>query len=608
MLDYFDSPLYGDSVRFAGLANGNISYLIQPGATFSSGAFINYDGQSINRNQTDGANAELAFSDPLISSIFRARVLDVQYLNGTSLIASPIFLTPAFDYTRTEGTWTGVVARNWPVAPYLDISAARVQYTDQPAPSLVNRSADDYHLKTGVRWTLSPTVTADVGWRFNERNTEDRFVPSFNSNFFDGGFVWQPSPTFLFQANVERFIGEPSTNFAVLADVRSYSAKATYLPVPGVSVSAAGGWQVVNDIGSGVHYQAPFANAQVGWAYNNHVTLYTTLQYQGYDLDWQNLAYNDVRVMAGLRLVPDGQNLLEGESLDSLFARLKDSRVPVNSEVSVSGGYSWFGLPDLKMVTLVGGPFFDQAIGQEKNGDGSLNGWRTDVRFSNLAQGTLPWGATANFGLSGFFANYQGTTNSHCMFTAATDCTIVNIADFNSTLPNNTGPFGNLFVSTDRNVNYWGVAVDGRGGGLVSGLKDGGAAQESPPLRLGVSIRGIDQTAKLNARDPLVPSPVNYSDTLNTHYYGGYVGFERKEAFSEGWTASVDATAGLYYTDTRYQGRYSGYTAIVPAGYFAESGWVNYGTERGSFIGSLRLDVKRQLGWGTVGLYGQGEY
>ena len=158
MLDYFDSPLYGELVRFAGLANGNISYLIQPGATFSSGAFINYDGQSINRNQTDGANAELAFSDPLISSIFRARVLDVQYLNGSSLIASPIFLTPAFNYTRTEGTWTGVVARNWPVAPYLEISGARVQYTDQPAPSLVNRSADDYHLKTGVRWTVSPRL------------------------------------------------------------------------------------------------------------------------------------------------------------------------------------------------------------------------------------------------------------------------------------------------------------------------------------------------------------------------------------------------------------------------------------------------------------------
>ena len=35
---------------------------------------------------------------------------------------------------------------------------------------------------------------------------------------------------------------------------------------------------------------------------------------QGYDLDWQNLAYNDVRVMAGLWLVPDGQNLLEGRA------------------------------------------------------------------------------------------------------------------------------------------------------------------------------------------------------------------------------------------------------------------------------------------------------
>ena len=125
-----------------------------------------------------------------------------------------------------------MVARNWPAAPYLEISAARVQYTDQPAPSLVNRSADDYHLKTGVRWTLSPTVTA-TGWRFNERNTEDRFVPSYHSYFFDGGFIWQPSPAFLFQANVERFIGEPSMIFAVLAYVRRYPQRPPIFLFPG---------------------------------------------------------------------------------------------------------------------------------------------------------------------------------------------------------------------------------------------------------------------------------------------------------------------------------------------------------------------------------------
>ena len=47
---------------------------------------------------------------------------------------------------------------------------------------------------------------------------------------------------------------------------------------------------------------------------------------------------------------------------------------------------------------------------------------------------------------------------------------------------------------------------------------------------------------------------------------------------------------------------------MIPTGYFEEYGSVNSGLERASFIGSVRLDLKQQLGWGAIGLYGQGEY
>ena len=150
-----------------------------------------------------------------------------------------------------------------------------------------------------------------------------------------------------------------------------------------------------------------------------------------------------MRVTAGVRIVPDGQDLLNGESLESLAARLADARRPANADLTVSAGSSWFALPDMKMVTVVGGPFFDQALGQETNGSGNLNGWRTDARLANFAEGRLPDGTPASFGVSGFFANYQGTTQSHCMYSLTTDCAIVNIVDFDPNNENNTGPFGN---------------------------------------------------------------------------------------------------------------------------------------------------------------------
>ena len=118
----------------------------------------------------------------------------------------------------------------------------------------------------------------------------------------------------------------------------------------------------------------------------------------------------------------------------------------------------------------------------------------------------------------------------------------------------------------------------------------------------------MTQTANLTSIDQLVCDPAKYKENLNTSYYGGFVGVEKKEPFGDGWIAGVDATAGVYYTNTGYQGRYNGYTPVIPLGYFQDSGVVSSNLDRGSFIGTVRLDVKKLLGWGTVGVFGEGEY
>jgi hypothetical protein len=260
------------------------------------------------------------------------------------------------------------------------------------------------------------------------------------------------------------------------------------------------------------------------------------------------------------------------------------------------------------MVNVIGGPFFDQAVGQISDNDGSLNGWRTDVRLANFAQGALPGGNTVSFGASGFFANYQGTTTSHCMYSLTTDCAIVNIVDFDPAQPHNTGPFGNLNVTVKRDVTYWGLSLDGRlGDGPWGGLKDPAAAQNLSPFKIGVAVRGIAETGKLTSTDPLVSDPVKYKETVNAHYYGGYAGVEKTEPLGAGWSIGVDATAGVYYTTTDYQGRYNGYTVQIPV-FVQDYGYVNESSDKGSFIGTVRLDLKRQFNWGSAGVYGQGEY
>ena len=312
--------------------------------------------------------------------------------------------------------------------------------------------------------------------------------------------------------------------------------------------------------------------------------------------------------MSGVRIIPDGQNLLQGEGLESLINRLADSRLPSGAALTVAGGYSWFDLPEAKMVTVVGGPLFNQAGGQRTTASGGMDGWRMDAGLENFASSALFNGYTLAFGVRGFYANYQNGTHTHCMYGATTDCAFVNIVDFDPTQSNNTGPFGDLSSFATRNVDYYGVSVDMRVGTWHGGgLKDSGPVAEPSPFKVGVAIRGLDETTKLSAQDPLVSAPVKYSEKVNTQYYGGFVGYEQSYPVSDGWHFGVDATAGLYYASSQYQGWYSAY-APVGFVYLQDYGTAADSMVAPSFIGTLKVSLDRDLGWGTAGVFGQGEY
>ena len=138
MMDYLNGTELGDPLRFAGFAKGGLTYLVQPGVTVSSAAFIDYDGQSVNKNQTDGANVELAFRDQAVSSFLRVKFFDVQYLNSlpVDVPVSPISLNSAFNYNRSEVKWGGLYGNNLLLAPYGEAaSGARAVYRSaRPCP------------------------------------------------------------------------------------------------------------------------------------------------------------------------------------------------------------------------------------------------------------------------------------------------------------------------------------------------------------------------------------------------------------------------------------------------------------------------------------------
>jgi hypothetical protein len=187
---------------------------------------------------------------------------------------------------------------------------------------------------------------------------------------------------------------------------------------------------------------------------------------------------------------------------------------------------------------------------------------------------------------------------------------LVNIVDFDQNEENNTGPFGRLHVSAERDVHYWGASVDARFGQVIdAGTKGaGGSIKYESPFKIGLAVRGLHQRNSLHAVDKAVPDPADYEERLDTTYYGGFLGLEHQMRIGAGWSFTLDGTAGAYHTYTNYEGRYLAYIPVGGDAYILERGSIDDGSERTSFIGTLRVGLQQQMSWASLGLYGQAEY
>lgn len=601
--------------RLSGTVRGNVTHQLAPGWTVSATGLVDHDASKRIVADTLGASTELGYRSDMYGAFLRGSFVDVEFDDARPAHKGKTVVS-AFDAQKDQLTAGGMLMpRNW-VSPYIEGAAAKVNYGDEVPAVTIDRDGNDYYVKGGVRVVLSPQFRADLGWRWNRRDVNSG--TDFASDYFDGSLTWTPSRFFSLTASIEREIAEPSSTRGLMADAKSYELKANWLPIDRVGVSLSAQRSLNTDIGGDFAYHSTAFGAGVTYDYSSRVQFYSIAQYEYLDVDWHDEGYTRFKALAGVRLIPDGANVFKGASADDLATHIKAPRLPSDADLTIATGYSWFNLPGRKMTTVVGGPFFDQSLHQFTDNDGGIGGGRIDVRLANMARHYTSEGPV-NFSLSGFYAGFAGKSSLDCNYTASTDCAIVNITDFNPDEENNTGAFGLLHTRTDRDAAYFGASLEARfGNAIQASLKDGfqGSLKDSAPevnyspIKFGLSARGLNERIKLTATDPAVCLPVKYDEKLDTHYYGGYVGFEQQVPLGAGWTASFDSTAGLYYADTTYQGRYSGYVPVIAPypGFAGESGVVNASNTRGAFIGSVRLGLSQDLGWGTLGVFGQAEY
>ena len=118
----------------------------------------------------------------------------------------------------------------------------------------------------------------------------------------------------------------------------------------------------------------------------------------------------------------------------------------------------------------------------------------------------------------------------------------------------------------------------------------------------GADIRGIDQDNHLKGRfegDPIY----NYKESLDTTYYGGYIGLGGEYSFGFipgiknvgglydrlGLRTFISARAGLYEANTDYDGRYA--LQFVPF-----NSKISKSNDDLAFIGTISLETRKQIG------------
>ena len=153
-------------------------------------------------------------------------------------------------------------------------------YTDQPDESRLNRDATEFWLIGGVRLNLSPYLLAELGWRYNDRNIDDRVIGSYDSHGFDSKITWAPSDYLTVVFEADRLLAEPSASFAVVADVTRYEVRATIQPTSRSYIDLFATRELRREIGSNLKYEEEAIGAEYRYQLSSTRQFYVTALYE----------------------------------------------------------------------------------------------------------------------------------------------------------------------------------------------------------------------------------------------------------------------------------------------------------------------------------------
>ena len=300
-----------------------------------------------------------------------------------------------------------------------------------------------------------------------------------------------------------------------------------------------------------------------------------------------------------------GTKVMHRKLVSALLAGLIASFTPVpnaqaTGDVWVEGSYEFLNLPNVQFINnyfFVAG--LDGVARQEfVNDNGDFDGFRIDGGISNIPI----MGGAYVMGVKGFFAWHDDSTELQCTGLSAIPgsvCLANPLIDNPAIIQAVTLGAGTTQFSTKRDVDHWGVAIE--------------VAQGPMGLKVGPAFRRIDQDITITGRqiNPIIADPfqLTYSETLETNYWGAFVGADGSIDLGSGWALVADGEAGLYWANTDYSGSYvvtNAFTARAINPNVNQS--LSLESDELAFIGVLKAALEKDFGMFKLAGFGRVEY
>jgi hypothetical protein len=265
----------------------------------------------------------------------------------------------------------------------------------------------------------------------------------------------------------------------------------------------------------------------------------------------------------------------------------------------IGGGFQYLSLPDVKFTGVGRFNAADQltSFRHQKNTDFSEYG---GAAGAGIETAIGHWnGMRVTAGVKGFFTSLENSDHSRCSGGGSTACLTFD--------PGGSGLASvspSLLAKTDREVDYWGGQAEFKFG-RAEPVHDKPNLYRNDYFIVGADVRGIDQDIKLVTHTPN-QADIIYKETLDTTYFGGYVGIGGEYSFGFipgvknvggiydrlGLRTFINLRAGLYNAETDYDSRW---TPIVAETTFRTS----KSNDELAFIGTVSLETRKQIGMRT---------